>query len=172
MFVHSTLTMRILAMEAALGEATQAVAVYQAGQTDLTVLARALLEEARALSWATLAVDSVPPPPLAGQEARALWGLQEDLALFGDQCTRLLQETSVAALQDSWGNPRFASGHGFRSSDPPQDLAYGARMRSALAILRRAEDWLETLDQDTGAHATLPGFAPGAPALETQLGLP
>ena len=40
------------------------------------------------------------------------------------------------------------------------------------AIMSRAEDWLETLDQETGARVTLPGFERGAPPLAVQLDLP
>jgi hypothetical protein len=53
----------------------------------------------------------------------------------------------------------------------PRSVAYGPQMARLLALLRRADAWLETLTRTAGAHVTLPGFAPGAPPIETQLGL-
>jgi hypothetical protein len=51
-------------------------------------------------------------------------------------------------------------------------VAYSQRVRGAVLILRRAEGWLETIDHETGARATLPGFEPGDPPIEQQVGLP
>jgi hypothetical protein len=59
-----------------------------------------------------------------------------------------------------------------RYQESPRAMAYPARIADALPILRRAEDWLETVDRDTGARATLPGFAPGVPSLARLLALP
>jgi hypothetical protein len=94
-------------------------------------------------------------PPLLGQLARLL----EDLSLFCTQLAGLLQETAIALPVPRWPEPTIG-------------VSYGPRVRAAVAILYRAEDWLETINQETGAHVTLPGFAPGAPSLESQLNLP
>jgi hypothetical protein len=48
---------------------------------------------------------------------------------------------------------------------------YGPRALQWVQAVRRAEAWLDDADRATGAHATLPGFAPGAPSLESVLGL-
>jgi hypothetical protein len=49
------------------------------------------------------------------------------------------------------------------------NVAYWPRVHVAVALLRRAEGWLAAIDRETGAHAVLPGFAPGAAPLESQL---
>jgi hypothetical protein len=51
-------------------------------------------------------------------------------------------------------------------------LGYAARAQSLAGLLARAEGWLETIDHETGAQATLPGFEPGTPLLESRLTLP
>jgi hypothetical protein len=83
--------------------------------------------------------------------------LLEDLALCSDQLAGLLHETVAALPLASW--PETTIG-----------VSYGPRVRSALALLRRAQAWLDLLDRETGAGVWLPGFAPGAPPIEAQLG--
>jgi hypothetical protein len=89
--------------------------------------------------------------------------VEEDLALFSDQLAGLLQE-SAAALASS---PLQQASYG----QPESRVSYGPRVRAAVSILRRAEAWLETVDRETGAHVTLPGFAPGAASLESVLAM-
>jgi hypothetical protein len=88
-----------------------------------------------------------------------LAALREDLILFSLLVTAMIQKTSVDVAR----MPRFL--------ESPAASAYPARVAEALPILRRAEAWLDVIDHETGAHATLPGFAPGALPIETQLGL-
>jgi hypothetical protein len=74
--------------------------------------------------------------------------LGEDLALFSAQVAAVMQRTGA----DVAGMP-----HRLES---PRAMAYAERIGEALPLLRRAEAWLEMIDQHTGAHATLPGCAP------------
>jgi hypothetical protein len=57
------------------------------------------------------------------------------------------------------------------AGEAAQGLGYEPRVRSAASLLRRAEGWLESIDHESGAHVTLPGFTPGAPSLESRLAL-
>jgi hypothetical protein len=90
--------------------------------------------------------------------------LVEDLAYCSAQLAALLQEFGDAIMQAAQA-PMPNVGPAL------QGVAYAPRVRSLVVGLRRAEGWLHTIDQETGAHATLPGFTPGAPPIETQLGL-
>jgi hypothetical protein len=87
---------------------------------------------------------------------------REDIAACADRLADVLWE-AVLDLE-SPTLPENAGG-------TPRSVAYGPQMARLLALLRRADAWLETLTRAAGAHLTLPGFAPGAPPIETQLGL-
>jgi hypothetical protein len=105
-----------------------------------------------------------PAPALDALPGRHMERLLADLALVCEQLSRLLQETAAAV--GSTASLQMTRGTVGRPL-----VGYGARVASAVAILRRAEGWLETIDHETGAHATLPGFEPG-PSLEKRLNLP
>jgi hypothetical protein len=173
-FVTSALVDPVLSGEDALAMANRAVgASCQAARRGTAIIGCADLLTAPPTSTLPallsqqggllLAADAaltrlIPPPlgpPLLGQVGRLL----EDLSLFCTQLASLLQETAIALPVPRWPEPTIG-------------VSYGPRVRAAVAILRRAEAWLETINHESGAHATLPGFAPGAPSLESQLNLP
>jgi hypothetical protein len=129
-----------------------------------TVLVRVLNQQALLLTSVSSDLSRVPPPRLGALPALQLARLIEDLVLVGDDLAGVLQAT-VAAMT---GTPINA----VSTTGMEGCFSYSLSVRHAVATLRRAEDWLETIDQETGARAALPGFAPGAPPIETQLGLP
>jgi hypothetical protein len=163
-FVGRMLAERVLAAESALATANRRLAAYLAGREDGSALAGTLSQQALVLAGASAAFSSLPSPRLDGHSTFELTRAVEDLALFGDQLAGLLRETAVVLRTVPILDP-----NGTLATDPG---AYAPGARSALAILRRAEEWLAAIDSATGSHATLPGFAPGAPSLESQLAMP
>jgi hypothetical protein len=177
--LQRSLTPLVLQLEGALATANRQVLLYCQPPamvltrcTDLTsslssgetsAVAAVLTAQALVLSGASQGFDMLLPPDVGRLPTLQLRCVSEDLALVSDQLAALLQE-SVAAVSR---NPLEQTSD-FQAA--PR-VSYGPRARSAVTILRRAEAWLETLDQETGAHATLPGFAPGAPPLESVLAL-
>jgi hypothetical protein len=176
-FVQTTLTPRVLAVENAVALANRQVLLYcQPPEmvlvrcTDLmghhsgsSTVAGVLTAEARVLTGASHGFDALLPPTVGWLPTLHVRCAVEDLALASDQLSALLQESADAVSRTTLQEAVDAL--------PAPRISYGPRLRSALTILRRAEAWLETVDHETGAHATLPGFAPGAPSLETQLAL-
>jgi hypothetical protein len=65
--------------------------------------------------------------------------------------------------------PLIAAGR--RTGEALSDLAYASRVRGALQLWRHAAGWLAPIDHETGAQATLPGFAPGAASLDSVLAM-
>jgi hypothetical protein len=178
-FVRTALAPRVLVVEGALATTNQQVVTYcQAPElvlvrcTDLTVrqgignsgaLAAALTSQAHVLGEASQGFDTLLPPDLGRVPALQLRCVVEDLALFSDQLSGLLQESAAALSSTMLQQATYAQ--------PAPRVSYGPRVRAAVTILRRAEAWLETVDHEMGAHVTLPGFAPGAPSLESQLAM-
>jgi hypothetical protein len=117
------------------------------------------------LTRVSTGISALPAPDLgAPLPSWQLDRLVEDLALSSTQFAAVPQEyagTIMLAAHEATSNPGQAL----------QGLAYAPRARSFILGLRRAEAWQETVDHELGAHATLPGFAPGDPSIETQLGL-
>jgi hypothetical protein len=170
-YVQRVLTMHVLQLESALATANRQVLTYcqppemvLARCTDLSghagsdQVAEVLTAQAHILSGASQSLEAILPPDVGPLPNLQLRCVSEDLALFGDQLVGLFQE-SVAALSSSTLQQATYV-------QPAPRVSYGPRVRSALSILRRAEAWLEAVDRETGAHATLPGFGPGAPSLE------
>jgi hypothetical protein len=131
--------------------------VRSAGSTALAAL---LTVQAGTLVAASHDIENLLPPEIGRVPGLQLRCLIEDLALFAAQVSDLLQET-VVALSSSLLQA---------TTDVPW-VAYGPLLRRAVALLRRAEGWLEAVDRVTGARATLPGFQPGALSLERQLAM-
>jgi hypothetical protein len=148
---------QIHAYDAAFIAGTQLAAVDLHPLIDQTV---AVLTRQDALCTALSHTVVPSSDPLEAAQGAEWAAVREDLVLFSAQVAVAMQETSgdVARMP--------------RNLESPRASAYAARIVAALPILRRAEAWLEMIDQQTGAHATLPGFAPGAPSLESVLGLP
>jgi hypothetical protein len=155
MFVQTAVAARVLTEEDALLAAQRRVEEYQGGHVDDGTLAAALNREALVLLAASAAPTS-PPLSLDPRTTQEMTCLVEDVALFGEQAAALLQET-VAFLAIT---AQEASGATV-SGDAVTSTGYTPRVRGALSLLRRAEGWLDMLDHDTGARATLPGFLPG-----------
>jgi hypothetical protein len=90
--------------------------------------------------------------------------LLEDLTVCSGQLAGTLQDTAdVLSLTPS---------PDAQLSMAAEIVVYGPRVNAAVDLLRRAEGWLDALDRATDAPTTLPGFAPRAPSLESQLNLP
>jgi hypothetical protein len=178
-FVRTALAPRVLVVEGALATTNQQVVTYcQPPEmvlvrcTDLTVrqgsgssgvLAAVLTAQARVLGEASEGFDTLLPPDVGRVPALQLRCVVEDLALVGNQLSGLLQESAAAVSSTMLQQSTYAQ--------PAPRVSYGPRVRAAVTILRRAEAWLETVDHEMGTHLTLPGFAPGAPSLESQLAL-
>jgi hypothetical protein len=184
-FVHSALAGRVLALEDTFARANQQVETYCAGRhlgitrcfesnvdpDDAATgrLAEVFLQQAQFLrgTSAFLATQLVALHLVTPMVTAQMDGLIEDLAVCSEQLMLLLQDYSQPLL--ALGQiPYTTSG----AREAVQGLGYEPRVRSLLRLLRRAEGWLETIDHETGAHARLPGFAPAAPPLESQLALP
>jgi hypothetical protein len=167
-FVGSTLAPRVLLLESTLATANHHVGTHLGGAEDNGALAGALTRQALMLTAASAAFSSLPPPRLETLATLQMTCVIEDLALVSDQLAALLRETALA-LQTI---PSLEASGAVIAVEATQSVAYGQRVRSALSIMRRAEAWLVTIDHETGASATLPGFEPGAPSLEGVLALP
>jgi hypothetical protein len=124
------------------------------GDKELTLA----LARAAGMAWdAGHALALAEPPWLGPRGTASLMLVQEDLWLCGEELGALLAE-SAAAVQVS-----------VVSRPSPVDVTYSPRAIALVALLSRAEAWLETTDHQTGAHARLPGFEPGGPRLDEQL---
>jgi hypothetical protein len=169
--VRGVLAPQVQTLDGALAATVAQIHAYDAFFTAGTQLATVDLQPLIAQTVAVLTQQYVlctglshrvvVPSSDPGEAAqRAEWAaLREDLVLFSAQIAVAMQETSTDVARMP------------RNLESPRANAYAARIGAALPILRQAEAWLETIDQQTGAHATLPGFAPGAPSLESVLGL-
>jgi hypothetical protein len=177
-YVQATLTPQVLLAEEALTEADQALlsacrlthasrpavmtcadAALLEGGSDLARLARTLAGEARVFRETSQAVAFAAVPRLEPPAPTYLALAHEDLVLSSAGLSDLLLE-GAAADPDTWPGP-----------PPPVYVNYGPRALALVGIMARAEAWLEEGDRVTGAHAALPGFAPGALPIATQLGL-
>jgi hypothetical protein len=183
-FVQGDLAPRVVDIEMALTLANQQAQTYCAGyQVGLVLclehdvdpadgaamtLAEVFSQQALRLSGASRVLATrlnslrLGSPLITIQMANLI----EDLTLCSEQLVRLLQEYAQPLLR--LGRlPAIAS----EAGEAVRGLGYEPRVRSAVAILRRAEGWLESIDHESGAHVDLPGFTPGAPSLESQLAL-
>jgi hypothetical protein len=183
-YVHTLLAPRVLLLEHAWTLANRQVQAYCDAQHQavsvcfeqevdprapaLRALGDALTQQALTLRGACAGFTLLPAPHLGTDVAdRQMDHLLEDLGLLSTQLAGVLEDHAQAIVQMTNAplpNPRYGTAL--------QGLAYAPRVRDLLATLRRAEGWLESIDQETGAHATLPGFEPGAPSIEIQLGIP
>jgi hypothetical protein len=162
-FVRDGLAGRVVVVENGLAVANRHVLAYLATRESVALLAGGLTQQALILLSAGHDLAGVlPPAQLEGLPALQLARLIEDLALFAQQTAGLLQET-VAALS----TPAPAQTVG---EDAITRVLYLSRMQKTVDVLRRAEGWLDTIDRETGAHATLPGFGAGI-SLDAQLNM-
>jgi hypothetical protein len=125
------------------------------------VLVRLLTADAAALTATGGALASAPLPQEDPQPTVHLAALREDLAPCSDGLSSLLWEIIAGLHLDTLGG-----------TPPPSVSVSYLRVRRLLETVGRAEQWLEVIDHETGAHATLPGFERGAPSLEEQLTTP
>jgi hypothetical protein len=179
-YVQHVLAPRVLQVEGALATANRQVLIYclplemvlvrctdlsshlgsgvLAGQLTAQLAAQALV-----LNGASHSFDMLLPPDVGPLPTLQLRCVAEDLALFSDQLSGLLQESVAALSSTTLQQATYVQ--------PAPRVTYGPRMRSVLTILRRAEAWLEAVDRATGARATLPGFGLGSPSVESELAL-
>jgi hypothetical protein len=122
-------------------------------------LAVTLSQDARIVLDAGHTLALAEPPRLGPWGTAYLMLVQEDLLLCSDGLGSLLTE-SAAAVQ-------------FNAAVAPAQVYvnYGPRVIALVAILSRAEAWLETLDHHVGTHAMLPGFGSDASPLASELAL-
>jgi hypothetical protein len=173
-FVRTTLAGPVRVSEGALATANQALAATcQGARRGMTVIGCAdvliapahstlpslLHQQASLLLTSGQQFTLLLPPQLSQLVMVQLARLLESLSLFCTQLAGLLDETASALPVPRWLETTIG-------------VSYGPRARSALALLRRAEAWLATIDHETGAHAALPGWGSGAPSLESQLAMP
>jgi hypothetical protein len=116
-----------------------------------------LVQQAASCREAGVEFSSMMPPTLDALPALYMSRLLEDLAIFSDHLAGLMQDAAAAGSLTP-------------SQEATDGAAYGPRMRDAVAILRRAEGWLETIDHENGAYVRLPGFEGGS-SLEAQLNM-
>jgi hypothetical protein len=184
-FVHTALALRVLTIEDAVATANRQVLAYCAArhvglgpcfEQDVDfhapatlALAQILTQQALVLTGASHDLSLLLAPQIGDQPAdQQMVRIVEDLALCADQSAGLLQEhtTTIATMaRNPLTNATSDVGTALGG------LSYGPRMRSLARILRRAQDWLDTIDHETGARATLPGFD-GSASLDEQLDLP
>jgi hypothetical protein len=191
-FVQVTLAPAGFHLAIALRSTGADVLAQQAGDDALSAVRAALLQRALLLTWDSVAIASLPPPPLSPLPTLQMTRLLEDLTLCTAQVAGVLQETAAALplsasplLQPTSPAaadvPLSASTLGQGSdetgmaaatvSDVLHGVASRPRLHQALSLCHRAEAWLDTIDHETGAYVTLPGFEVGAPSLESQFAL-
>jgi hypothetical protein len=163
-FVQSWVGPSVLGIEHAVTLADRHVLVYRLNQESSTTLGAVLAQQSRLLEDASTTLSSLTAPALGSILTRLQERLLEDLAVCGRQLADVLRDTATAlALPTSTD---------IQLSVEAVNVMYGPRVRAAVALLRRAEGWLDTINHESGAHARLPGFEPGAPSLESRLALP
>jgi hypothetical protein len=161
-FVQGTLTLHVLALEGLIATTDWHLTPYcgghaghGSGQCSYPAatnwsegLATSLDQQAELLAGVGQALAALPLPQLDQRSALATARLIEDLILLSGQVAVLLQDT---ATNVALGVPlEVALGFGYWPS-----------LRRALALLARAEGWLEAADRQTGTNVRLPGFGPG-----------
>jgi hypothetical protein len=161
-FVQTTLALRALVIEGALTTATRHLLGTYPRESN-ALLVRVLNQQAVLLTGVSHDLTGLLPPHVGALPTLQLSRLIEDLALVGDDLASTLQETVAAVSGTSLSEEQNGGMEGC--------VSYSPRVRHAVATLGRAEGWLETIDHETGAQATLPGFAPGEQPIERQLGL-
>jgi hypothetical protein len=182
-FVRVTLAPYVWSVEAALTTADTGLLAYcnvpnmnvgscaefttHEGRMTHGQLSTLLLLQAQIVARASQALSSAVSPPLGAIPARCMERALEDLVIAGDQLAGVLSETADAVP------PLEANALIGEETIPqrPAPVAYGRRILAVIMLLRRAQGWLETIDHQTGATATLPGFAPGTPSLESWVNL-
>jgi hypothetical protein len=163
-FVYGSLAPRVRVIEGALATADQLVLAYHATAVEPRALSFVLQQQADRV-WATEdQLNSVAQPALSVGMRLQMNSLLEDLILDSQQLRALFQETADAVSQLAINGPVGLDG--------AVSVGYGPRARSAMALLRRAQDWLHAIDNESGARACLPGFEVGAPPLQQQLNVP
>jgi hypothetical protein len=166
-FVQSLVVPPVLSIEQAVTLADRHVLVYRLSQETSVALVSELSQQRHVLEEAGTTLSSLASPALGSALIRLMERLLEDLAVCGGQLADVLRDTATALSLPTSTDIQLS-----QLSVDAVNLVYGPRVRAAVALLRRAEDWLKTIDHETGAHATLPGLEPGAPSLESQLALP
>jgi hypothetical protein len=184
-YIQTLLSPQVRLIENGLATANRELLAYcgipgmlVAGCDDLTThwgsltslaLRRLLVQQALLLMGTAHALDGIAPPlRVVGAPAWQMARLLEDVALNSTQLATLLQEMAAALPADGAMPSTQEQATQLRANR----VGYSARARAMVALLSRAEGWLETIDQETGVHLTLPGFEPGQLPLEQQLSLP
>jgi hypothetical protein len=123
-------------------------------------LGTTLTREAGVLAAAAYAVASLRLPALDTTTTLYLALVTEDLVLCSNGLASLLGETAASVERLPL----------LRAQVVISSRSYAPRVRDLVTLLQRAEGWLVTLDHETGAHVTLPGFE-GGRSLDEQLAL-
>jgi hypothetical protein len=155
-YVQTTLLPPVLSLEGALATANHAALSFNPPPHGNGNLVALLDGEALVALAASHDLPALVTPPLDGLAARQMERLLEDLEQCGEQLAALLQDTATALA--------YAA-----EPDRVMGLGYWPGVHRTLALLRRAEGWLETIDRETDAHVRLPGFGRGDPPLDAPL---
>jgi hypothetical protein len=155
-YVQSALAPRALALESGVALANRHIGAHLSGREDDGTLAAVFTREAGELVGASNQLAELPPARDT-LVALQLKGAAEDLAVAGTQLSDLLLETA-ATLR---AVPAAEANGAMIVTGGTELVGYEPRARSAVALLKRAEQWLETIDHETGAQAVLPGFEGG-----------
>jgi hypothetical protein len=156
--LQGTVAPRMARIERMLAQVDDAVTVYQAAVEANGTMAPLFTQQAAQLRGSSPDLAITPVLLLSPLLALQVRSCLEDLAVASEQLALLFDDAASAI-----------STRPFREGI--DSVAYWPRVRSAVALLQRTQDWVEILDHETAAHAWLPGFAPASPPLATQLGL-
>jgi hypothetical protein len=157
-FLQVGVVPRLARVEAAAARVDRAVSAAHDVVEGYGLLASLFSQQAALLSGSSRELTAPALPPLGPVLTPQLCALLEDLALAGDELARLYTETAAAV-----SSRPFVEGL--------TSVAYWPRAQSVEALLRRAEGWVKTLEEETGAQVALPGVL-GERALQKQLGWP
>jgi hypothetical protein len=149
-FVWGVLAPRVVVVEGALAAANQLLPDYHAAALEPRALGASLLSRAWRLQAIAVELDGVPLPMVPADVRLQLRGLVEDLLLVSQQLSTLFQETADAVTQKAVNGPI--------GWDGAVSVGYDLRVQSAEVLMRRAQGWLQAIDQETGAQVCLPGM--------------
>jgi hypothetical protein len=163
-FVQGDLAPRVVVLEDVLAVADEQVLAELAAQVDPRANSVTLLAQAQRLQAVGEELSGVPLPVVPSDVRQHLRGLVEDLLVASQQLETLLRETAAAETQETANGPLGREG--------AVSVGYSQRARSVAALVGRAQDWLRTIDQETGDHVRLPSVESSTAALVAPVSLP
>jgi hypothetical protein len=163
-FVQGDLAPRVVVLDDVLAVANEQVLAEHAAQVDPRAMSVTLLAQAQRLQAVGEELSSMPMPVVPSDVRQHLRGLVEDLLVASQQLETLLQETAAAETQETVNGPL--------GRDGAVSVGYSQRAQSVVALLRRAQDWLRAINQETGDHVRLPRAESSTAPLVASFSLP